>query len=127
MKHSIISFLLIMSASVNSNASVPEETILNFSINKIETSTENKQPTHPKRHRIPSKSLNATISSAGIEVDGLVSSEIIYFEIYTLSGILMESYSNEIDFVQALFLLSGEYEIRIITDEDIYTGIVYIE
>ncbi|MDE5791506.1 MAG: hypothetical protein K2H96_09810 [Muribaculaceae bacterium] len=79
---------------------------------------------HGKRtNRCP---LTGTISPSGIYIPGVDNNDIISFEIYTSNGICIGIYSEEIDFIKTLFSLSGEYEIRIVTDYAVFAGIIEI-
>ncbi|MBD5189627.1 MAG: hypothetical protein HDS95_05045 [Bacteroidales bacterium] len=93
---------------------------------KVETSQQNKLANLPKGKRMPSKTLRAEISLSGIYIPGVDNNDIISFEIYTSKGICMGIFSEEMDFIETLFSLSGEYEIRIVTEYATFAGIIEI-
>lgn len=72
----------------------------------------------PDRNRKPSHPLQCTISrDNGIEVAGYAS-KFLSHEIWDVEGIVcMGDYSTESDFVDALFSMTGEYQIRLITED----------
>ena len=84
----------------------------------------NKNPDNRKGDRSNRRPLIGEITSSGVNIPGVENSEIISFEIYDLSGICMGIYSAEMDFVNALFSLSGEFEIRFVTDEAAFAGTI---
>ena len=102
------------------------DTYKSIPIFKVDSSPENKISTHPKHNRLPQKTLRAIISTYGIEIPGVDNNDIISFEIYTANGICMGIFSDEMDFIETLFSLSGEYEIRILTDYAVFAGIIEI-
>ncbi|MBD5357582.1 MAG: hypothetical protein HDR88_11345 [Bacteroides sp.] len=83
--------------------------------------TPNKEPDTQKRHRIPSLPIECIISQEeGIKIlSGTISkSEIISYEIWELEseGYLYSS-CDETSFVEMIFALEGDYQIRLITSD----------
>ena len=83
-------------------------------------------PTNPVGRRSNRRPLSGEISASAVNIPGVDNSDIISFEIYTPSGFCMGIYSDEMDFIEALFSLSGEYEIRFMTDYAVFVGNVEI-
>ena len=81
-----------------------------------------KPETNPVGDRANRRPLSGEIGASGVNIPGVDNSEIISFEIYTPSGFCMGIYSDEMDFIEALFSLSGEYEIRFVTDYAVFAG-----
>ena len=123
MKYSILvsaTFAVILYTSLDASASY--ETVQTIMMAKVETSQQNKLANLPKGRRMPSKKLRAEISLSGLYIPGIDNSDIISFEIYTSNGICMGVFSDEMEFIETLFSLSGEYEIRILTDYAVFAG-----
>lgn len=78
------------------------------------------------RHRSNQRPLYGTISPDGVSIPGVETSDILYFEIYTPEGFCMGAFADEAEFIQTLFSLSGEYEIRLVTEEAVFVGVVEI-
>ena len=78
------------------------------------------------RHRSNRRPLSGEITSSGVSIPGVEISDIISFEIYDPSGICLGIYSDEMDFVNALFSLNGEYEIVFVTENTTFAGIIEI-
>lgn len=76
------------------------------------------------RHRSNQRPLYGSISADGVSIPGVETSDILSFEIYTPEGFCMGAFAEEPEFIQTLFSLSGEYEIRLITEEAVYIGFV---
>lgn len=75
---------------------------------------------HGKRtNRCP---LTGTVSTSGVYIPGVDNNDIISFEIYTSNGICTGIFSEEMDFIETLFSLSGEYEIRVVTEYAMFAG-----
>ena len=86
----------------------------------------NKNPDNRNGRRSKERPLTGEITTSGVNIPGVENSEIISFEIYDLSGICLGIYSDETDFVNALFSLSGEFEIVFATENTTFAGIVEV-
>ena len=106
-----------------SEAYAVNDGIYNLTMVKIDTRG-NKNPDNRNGRRSKERPLTGEITTSGVNIPGVENSEIISFEIYDLSGICMGIYSAEMDFVNALFSLSGEFEIRFVTDEAAFAGTI---
>lgn len=69
----------------------------------------------------------ALISENGVAIERVSESEIESYDIYTPSGILLDSFGSGEEFATSLFSLKGEYEVRFTTSEYIYVGYVWME
>ena len=107
-------FMLLVSSAYAVNNLTYHVTML-----RVDT-RDDKDTDNRKGHRSNRRPITGEITSSGVNIPGVENSEIISFEIYDLSWI----YSAEMDFVNALFSLSGEFEIRFVTDEATFTGTI---
>lgn len=81
----------------------------------------------PKGVRLPSRKVECHISSDGlVEVSSIDVKEILTFEIYDGTGICIGSFGDSLSFTETLFSLSGVFEIRFVTQENILRGYVEI-
>lgn len=71
--------------------------------------------------------LPACVSDGGVTIEQVSESEIESYDIYTPSGILLDSFGSGEAFATSLFSLEGEYEVRFTTSEYVYIGYVCIE
>ena len=72
---------------------------------------------------IPPRPVQCTIDAAeGVRFVGMEKPDIVLYEIYDLSGTCVASFGDESSFVDHLFALSGEYEIRLMTADWVYVG-----
>ena len=71
--------------------------------------------------------LPASITESGVTIERVSESEIDSFDIYTPSGILLDSFGSGEEFATSLFSLNGEYELRFTTSEYVYVGYVRME
>ena len=111
-------FMLLVSSAYAVNNLTYHVTML-----RVDT-RDDKDTDNRKGHRSNRRPITGEITSSGVNSPGVENSEIISFEIYDLSGICMGIYSAEMDFVNALFSLSGEFEIRFVTDEATFAGTI---
>ena len=106
---------------------LPQNTAISIHLVKIQDEEpENEIPTHPIGRRSKRIPLSGEITSSGVSIPGVEISDIISFEIYDPSGICLGIYSDEMDFVNALFSLSGEFEIVFVTENTTFAGIVEV-
>ena len=71
--------------------------------------------------------LPACVSDGGVTIERVSESEIESYDIYTPSGILLDSFGSGEEFATYLFSLKGEYELRFTTSEYVYVGYVWME
>lgn len=106
-------------------STTPSHTSISIYLVKIQDEEpEYEIPTNPVGRRSNRRPLTGEITTSGVNIPGVENSEIISFEVYDPSGICMGIYSDETDFVNALFSLSGEFEIRFVTDEAAFAGTI---
>ena len=106
-----------------SEAYAVNDGIYHLTMVKIDTRG-NKNPDNRHGQRSKERPITGEITTSGVNISGIEISDIISFEIYDQSGTCLGIYSDEMDFVNALFSLSGEFEIVFVTNDDIYVGIV---
>ncbi|MBD5329386.1 MAG: hypothetical protein HDS03_05825 [Bacteroides sp.] len=105
-----------------SNSLTIHVSLLRF--NSPETDPNPEPEVRAGRHRSNQRPLYGSISADGVSIPGVETSDILSFEIYTPEGFCMGAFAEEPEFIQTLFSLSGEYEIRLITEEAVYIGFV---
>ena len=108
-----------------SEAYAVNDGIYNLTMVKIDTRG-NKNPDNRNGRRSKERPITGEITSSGVSIPGVEISDIISFEIYDPSGICLGIYSDEMDFVNALFSLSGEFEIVFVTENTTFAGIVEV-
>lgn len=76
-------------------------------------------------NRIPSCPIICTISETdGIQID-LCNDDIYAYEVWNETAeTCFASYNDETDFVQYIFSIPGTYQIKLITEEYVYTGYI---
>ena len=81
-------------------------------------------PSRPgKGERVPSQRIGGIISLAeGVCINGVDTGEITLFEIYDPEGMIVASFVEEHSFVDYLFTLEGEYQLRFLTSDMAFTG-----
>lgn len=81
-------------------------------------------PSRPgKGERVPSQRIGGIISLAeGVRINGVDTGDITLFEIYDPEGLIMASFVDEQSFVEYLFTLEGEYQLRFLTSDMAFTG-----
>ena len=90
----------------------------------VQLRKKNKQKSDQEGIRIPSRFIVCIISAEGIQMDVDVE-EIQSYEIWDADGELcIASYTEESDFINALFSLQGEYQIQFTTEDYTYIGYV---
>ena len=83
-----------------------------------------KQKNEQKGIRIPSRFIVCIISAEGIQMD-VEAEEILSYEIWDADGeVCIASYTEESDFINALFSLEGEYQIQFTTEDYVYIGYI---
>ena len=108
-----------------------------FADDPIETIILDKQPkekdpnnrpgNNPDGNRMPPRPILCTISiEHGIECE-IAAEETLSYEIRTEDGICLASFTDESDFIQMLFSVPGNYQIRFLTDDYIYTGYIAVK
>ena len=125
-------FLLVLIGSFGNlqmearNSPLPHASITIHLVKIQDEEPENEIPTNPVGRRSKRIPLSGEITSSGVSIPGVETSNIISFEIYDASGICLGIYSDDMDFVNALFSLSGEYEIVLVTENTTFAGIIEI-
>lgn len=76
-------------------------------------------------NRIPPRPIICTISETdGIQID-LCNDDIYAYEVWNETAeTCFASYNDETDFVQYIFSIPGTYQIKLITEEYVYTGCI---
>lgn len=111
---------------VNSfEAFATEGMIRSFTMVKINTNGNN-VPDTPVGNRSNRRPITGEITATGVTIPEIETSEILSYEIYDPSEICIGMYADEMDFIEALFSLSGEYEIRFMTDYAVFAGMIEI-
>lgn len=78
-----------------------------------------------KGRRIPPRPIYCVINvENGVNITGMDDSPIIVFEIYDCYGSCIASFNEERDFVETLFNLTGDLEVRFHTDGHLLRGFV---
>ena len=86
------------------------------------------EPENPENgKRDTPERLPASIMESGVTIERVSESEIESYDIYTPSGILLDSFGSGEEFATSLFSLEGEYEVRFTTSEYVYVGYVWME
>lgn len=76
-------------------------------------------------YRLPQQTVPCSIdSNTGVRLMGEGDVEIISYEVWEIGGMCISEFGNEEDFLEILFKLSGDYEVRFITAEFTYIGII---
>ena len=89
---------------------------------------EDLEPENPENgKRDTPERLPACVSDGGVTIERVSESEIESYDIYTPSGILLDSFGSGEEFATYLFSLKGEYELRFTTSEYVYVGYVRME
>ena len=86
------------------------------------------EPEFPEKgKRDTPERLPASITESGVTIERVYESDIESYDIYTPSGILLDSFGSSEAFATSLFSLEGEYELRFTTSEYVYIGYVWVE
>lgn len=115
-----------MTAEATANSISGRSLTLHFIKVKVGEEPETNPNIDPHGKRTNRCPLTGTISPSGIYIPGVDNNDIISFEIYTSNGICMGIYGDEMDFIETLFSLSGEYEICIVTENITFVGYLSI-
>ena len=90
----------------------------------VQLRKKNKQKSDHEGIRIPSRFIVCIISAEGIQMD-VEAEEILSYEIWDADGeVCIASYTEESDFINALFSLEGEYQIQFTTEDYVYIGYI---
>lgn len=103
---------------------LPQDIVYKFNVVKTYNYDNYHVDEPPVGHRIPPQSLPCTISNDGIDIQGVDSSDIASFEIYTINGCLKYASLDLESFISSISNLEGEYEIRFITDSYTFKGYI---
>lgn len=99
-----------------------------ISVSKVAITGDPDRIKDPDRsRRIPSVPIECLISPEGIELKNtsVTSSDILFFEIWdSKSEFCMGSFATESDFVSTLLSMSGDYQIRFVTEDYELTGYI---
>ncbi len=104
--------------SLGASAWSPSYTISVIKVAVYEEPDKTKEP--DRGQRIPSAPIECVITSEGIELmsSSVTISDIISFEIWeSESEFCMASFPAESDFINALFSMTGEYQIRLVCED----------
>lgn len=127
MRIAFTAFVILMSVLSSSGSPVMDPTVIHFPVIPVPKEEEPIIPNPPIKHRLPSRMLTVSISSDGsILIDG-IAEEILTYEILDEQESTMGIFYDSLSFTATLFSLQGDYEIRLVTDEYIYTGYVWME
>lgn len=128
MKKILILLLLGIVSSGNSlYAAVLKDTIMTkyILIHSDENNEDFEDPPHG--FRLPQYEVPCSINPlTGVHLKGEGQIDILLYEIWDSNGTCILSLDNEEDFLDIFFKLSGEYEIRLITEDYTYIGIIRI-
>ena len=92
----------------------------------VQLNKKHNQSNNQKGSRIPAGIVVCIISTEGIQM-GVEPDGILSYEIWDTDGeICVASYTEESDFINALFSMEGEYQIHFSTEEYSYIGYVTI-
>lgn len=78
----------------------------------------------PKGDRKPARRLVGEIGNGWVKIEGVDETEILSYEINDSDGCFVASFGAPYEFTEALFSLSGEYEVRFHTESYVYVGYV---
>lgn len=114
-----IMLMMILGLSSLSMAATTPDSALTVWLYKITQPVGSDPVPDPDDKRIPSRPLSCTISqSEGIDFGGYTTEIISYEILEPESEYCMASFSTESDFIDTLFSMpSGEYQLRLITDD----------
>jgi hypothetical protein len=74
------------------------------------------------KHRTKSKQVTCIIADNGVTIADLSSDDIFQFEVYDSTDNCIESFTSESDFIDFVFHSSGEFKIRLYTDDFVFKG-----
>lgn len=83
-------------------------------------------PTSPIGNRLPARRIVCTISDDGVEIDSSVADDgILSYEVWDEAGeICLAAYVDEHEFVAALAMFRGTYQLRFLTAEYALVGYI---
>lgn len=99
---------------------------LNVSLTPVYNPSIEEETTPPQGNRKKPLPLHCTISEYGISYQAIEAPEVLFYEIYDLNGDCVAFFGDEISFVEYLFTLSGEYQLRFTTPNYEFVGYVLI-
>ncbi|MDE6006636.1 MAG: hypothetical protein K2G67_03690 [Muribaculaceae bacterium] len=119
-------FLIILSAimtiSSSMTAAKKEFPVIKYLVFEFD---EKKHEESVLDYRLPQHTVPCSIgTTAGVRLIGEGDVDIISYEIWEIGGMCISEFGNEEDFIEILFKLSGDYEVRFITAEFTYIGII---
>lgn len=72
--------------------------------------------------RTPTRRLDCTITEDGIFFTDAETPEFVSYDILDTAGMTVATFADEESFISTLFSLSGEYQLRLVSDNYIYVG-----
>lgn len=127
MKQTIRTTILALSLGITATLSaygasaVSYDITLSYSYINYDEPDPKERPAHPDR--LPSQRIGGIVSLAeGVCINGVDTGEITLFEIYDPEGMIVASFVDEHSFVDYLFTLEGEYQLRFLTSDMAFTG-----
>lgn len=90
--------------------------------------TQEEDPLHvdnpPRKHRMPSKRIECTITPEGVYSSSFDIDEVILFEVFDACGNILSSFTNEASFISFIFSMSESesFEIRLYFEEYVLYG-----
>lgn len=78
----------------------------------------------PRKHRMPSKRMECTITPEGVYSSSFDIDEVILFEVYDACGNILSSFTDEASFISFIFSMSESepFEIRLYFEEYVLYG-----
>ncbi len=121
----LIILMIILGLSTSSMMATSPTSTIAVVMHVFPTVSDPEPDLDPYNKRIPPRPLNCTISqSDGIEVIGCAA-EFISYEIWDTEGtVCMAAYTLESDFINALFSMTGEYQIRLVCEDHELIGYI---
>lgn len=124
----VMAAILLLCISLPSYAE-PDRTL---SVSMTKTVTLPKEgPEYPEKNdrgrRQPSMQTECTIDSAsGVQFVYGETPEFVSYEILDVTGTIAAAFGDAVSFIETLFTLTGEYQLRLVTDENEYVGWVML-
>ncbi len=123
----LLIFLLFLFLPVKADITNPVCCVVTLTQNANPDSGERNEKDSRHYRRLPSRSIECTISTTdGVIIPGVDTSDILSYEIYDVEGICIGIFSDADDFVSYLFSQNGSFEVRFTTDEYIFLGYIDI-
>lgn len=121
---SIVTILIVLFTFLNSYSSGFAGTDIYCCLHRTITDVEPENPGRPIRHRLPSAPLSCVISQdKGVEFLTVQKPEILCYQIEDIDGNVY-TYGDEPSFIDALFSMSGEVSILMVSENCNYIGYV---